>query len=281
MITLPKSFEAAGFLSPDRARMGPGKFKGVMIGIDSPSDYGKSEFALSCPGPGLGIMLDRSFDGCLDNPHPPASRQSDWAFKVIKVPTATQSNDAKFYQTYWMEFYKEYLAALAMPEARSVLLDGDSDSWELQRLASFGKLTQVPPLMYTDVNAARRAMYNRAWDSRKIFIATNKVKGEYKDVFDAQGNPVMTAGGAPKREPTGEVERQGFADQDYLFQIQLRCLRKDPAKGKPYRYGIRIMKCKPNQELIGEELWDSDCNFQGLVSLVYPSVPMEVWGYRP
>lgn len=280
-MNLPASFIKLGFQDPATLKRG----RRLLIGTDGPSDSGKSEFALSAPGPGLAICLDRGIDGVLDNPKPPATRRDGWAFKVIAVPTATQAKQPE-YLDYWRSFYDVYKSALDNPDCRSVLVDGDSDSWELQRLAEFGKLTQIPPMMYTSVNAARRAMYNRAWDSKKIVIATNKIKKEYETIRNDDGTPNLKDG-KEQREWTGDWERQGFPDQDYLFHIQLRHLYrpgKDIVVGpktikRPGEFGIRIMKCKASSDLIGVELWGDDCNFAGLVQVVYPQVPLEEWGF--
>jgi len=263
-----------------------GQFRRLMIGTDGLSETGKTEFILSCPGAGKLVCLDRGIDGVAENPAPPAQRQLDWGYKVVQVPLATQMSSGADYLPYWKAFYAEWKAALDDPAIRTVGLDGDSDSWELQRLAEFGRLTQIPPILYTTVNAARRAMYARAYDSGKIIICTNKLKREYKPVLDANGNPKIGGDGKEIREATGDYERQGFPDQDYLFSVQLRHMYRSPrmntvtGKMMPGEFGIAIQKCKVNRELVGEELWGDSCNFQGLVSLLYPNVPLEAWGYR-
>jgi hypothetical protein len=278
-MALPTSFARDGFQPLS-------KLKGLhrlMIGTDGFSNTGKTEFALSAPGPGMAIFLDRGCDSVIDNPHPPESRQSNWAFKVISVPLATQATQASYLE-YWRSFYKEFKAACDNPDCRTILLDGDSDSWELQRLAEFGKLTQIPPIMYTNVNAARRAMIARAWDTGKIIIATNKIKDEYKTVVDAEGNPVLKDG-KESREKSGEYVRQGFADQDYLWQIQIRHLYQAPRinavtkKQMPQQWGLRIMKCKVDTSLQGVELWGKDACFAGLVQTIYPHIPLKDWGF--
>lgn len=301
--SLPASFLSSGFVSPEDAcrvvtKTGK-KLRRLMIGTDGPADSGKTEFAISAPGPGILLALDRGFDGVLDNPTPPASRRNDYGFKVVKVPLASQMtqgkgeatkggnfNEDKFdgYLDYWRSFYKDFKAACDNPDCRTVIIDGDSDSWELQKLAEFGKLTQIPPILYTNVNAARRAMYARAYDTGKIIIATNKIKDEYVDDVDDKGNVKLDDKGNKKRIKSGEMERQGFPDQNYLFMIQLRHMYKAPwvtPKGKeiPGQFGIRIMKCKSNQELVGSELWGDDCNFRGLVEHVFPNVDLTEWGF--
>lgn len=270
--SLPPSFNLAGFASAAQVT----RVRRLMIGTDGPSDSGKSEFAMSAPGPGMHLCLDRNIDGALNNPTPPAARSPNFAFAIVKVPMATQLGSKEAYLEYWKAFFKYYIAACDNPDCRTIVIDGDSDSWELQRLAEFGKLTKIPPLMYTSVNSARRAMYARAYDSGKIVIATNKVKREYATQYDpVTGVPKMSDVGNEIREWTGGYERQGFADQDYLWNIQLR----HHYNKEKQIWGITILKCKSNKSLEGMVLEGDDCNFAGLVQTVYPDVPLKEWGF--
>lgn len=278
-MTLPASLLKAGYgpLTSLRAK----KLRRLLIGTEGLSDTGKTEFLLSAPGPGAVVVLDRGVDAIADNPKPPPTRREDFGFKVISIPTATQGSTPDFYREYWTAFLKEYLEILKNPDVRTIGIDGDSDSWELQRLAEHGKTHGVwPQTKFTDPYAARRAMVNRAWDSGKIVIATNKVKGAWKDILDKDGNQVLTDNGEPKREPSGEWKSQGFPDVDYLWQIRIshhHRVRTTKA-GPVHEWGLKILKCKANMELVGEELWGSDCTFEGLVSLCYPQIELSEWG---
>lgn len=286
---LPPSFTRDGFVSltnavPRRKTPSGRVLKHLLVGIDGESDTGKSEFCLSAPGPGLAVMVDRNFDAMLDNPTPPLSRRPDFGVKVIKFPLQTTVQQAVFLE-YFNMFRDWFYKALDNPDATTVIIDGDSDSWELQRLAAFGKLANVwPQTKYSDVYTVRRAMIARAWDSGKIVLATNKLKDEYETVLDADGNPVKD-GDQDKRQKTGRKERQGFPDTNYLWQIQIRTLYKPPTfntvlkRNTPGRWGLSIIKCKANTTLVGTELWDGDCNFKGLVQTCYPNIPLEDWGF--
>lgn len=258
---LPASFARDGFFPIEKNKP---KYKRLLIGSDGLPNTGKSEFALSAPGPGIMLCLDRGHEAMLDNPNPPPTRHyDDFAFKIIEVPLATQAAQP-VYLEYWRKFYDNFKAALNNPDARTVILDGDSDSWELQRLAEFGKLTQVPPILYANVNAARRAMIARAFDSGKIVISTNKLKDKYESKMSADGKEVRIKGEG--------YDRQGFPDHEYLYQVQIRHLFAD---GK---FGLRILRCKADTSLQGMELWGGDCNFESLVQVVYPNVPLSEWG---
>lgn len=270
-MALPQSFAAQGF--------GPlvkPKFKRLMIGTDGLSGTGKTEFILSAPGPGIVICLDRGFEAMKDNPHPPPTRRQDYAFKVIQAPLNSQAL-IETYREYWRSFYGDYTKALSIPECRTVGVDGDSDSWELQRLAEWGKLAGVgKSLVYAGVNAARRAMYARAWDSGKIVIATNKSSRHYKPIMKPDGTYLLGSDGKPEREWDGKsFERQGFGDQDYLWHIQLTHLYN----AEKQEWGIRLNKAKADPSVEGLELWGADCNFASLVQVVYPQIPLSEWGY--
>lgn len=227
-----------------------------------------------------------------DNPTPPSTRRDDFGMKVIKAPASSQFATAQEYVPYWMDGLKATLQAVDNPDALTVGIDGDNVSWDLQRLAEHGKLTGVfPQTKYTDVYAARRALYFRLWDSGKIIIATNMMRNEFRKVLDADGNVVMDAAtGEPKKEPTGEKVAAGFPDQEYLWQIRIRHLyeKPEPPKwnpilkrnlgGKPGRWGLRITRAKANPALEGQELWGAMATFEGLVSTVYPHIDPAEWG---
>jgi hypothetical protein len=271
---MPYSFSRDGFITAKAITDVPR----LLVGIDGESDTGKTEFAMSAPGPGLGICLDRGIDGALNNPTPPPTRRDNWQFKMIQAPLPTQAVQREYVQ-YYTEFYKWYKIALENGDARSVLIDGDSDSWELQRLAEFGKTVQIPPIMYTNVDAARRAMYAKAWDSEKIVIFTNKVKPEYVDDLDQLGNVIMGNDGKPKQKKSGNLVRQGFRDQSYLFHVQLRTLYNPATEEKEQEWGVQVTKFKTNRNLVGITLWGAECNLQTLLEMLYPDKPLQFWGY--
>ena len=242
--------------------------------MEGPRDTGKTEFSLSAPGPGVVLCLDRGFDAVLDNAEPPPTRRDDFGFKVIKVPKLTSATQDEFKQ-YWVDYRKSLYAALDNTDARTIVMDGDSDSWELQRLAAFGKLAQVPPHLYSEANAARRALYARCYDSRKIVIGTSKVKKEYVDKVDDRGKPVIGESGRPEQIWTGDYERQGFRDQTYVWNVELRTLYNEEKQ----RHGVRVLACKANMAMRGMEFWGDECNFESVMAALYPNVEREEWGF--
>lgn len=287
---IPQSITKVGYL-PLMQSVRPSKFRRLMIGIDGGPGTGKTEFGLSAPGTIMGVFNDPGIDNVTNNPTPPATRCPDVAVKFIPPPiynadpktkmTPVQQNE---FIEYWRAYREEMYVAAAHPDSRTVLSDSDSDSWQIQKLAEYGKVLQVMPNQYATANNSRKAYYLRLFNSSKIIICTNKIKRTYETKLDANGVAEKDGVGADKREWTGEYERQGFADQDYLFHIQLTALYKPGhynevlKKELPQQWGIRINLCKANRGLEGEELWGSDCTFAGLVGTVYPHIDAKEWG---
>ncbi len=292
-MALPLSFAKDGFVAPGNVRnkikLKNGHFlKPLLIGTEGMTDTGKTEFALSVPGIIQMISVDRNFQGVFDNPRPPAARNQNVAIKVHQVPMAMTAKIPD-YQKYYALVRDSFYGALEHPESQVVFMDGDSDFWELHILAHFGKTTSIyPQTRYAAPYAEKRAQIARAWDSGKIVICSNKVKDAYETVRKADGTPEKDPiNGEDLRRKTGEKERQGFKDQDYLWDMQLRHMFQ-PAAIKtignrtvevPAQWGIKITKCKHDMSKVGEELWADECNFKGLVSLVYPEVPLGRWGF--
>jgi hypothetical protein len=290
---LPLSLAKAGFGDPRQARakykLKNGQLlKPLLIGSEGMTDTGKTEFALSIPGIIQMLSVDRNFQGVFDNPNPPAARNPNVAVKVFHVP---MSGTAKIpdYQKYYAEVRDSFYGALENPDSQVVFTDGDSDFWELHILAHFGKTTSIyPATRYTAPYAEKRAQIARAWDSGKIVICSNKVKDAYETVYKPDGTPEKDPiSGDDLRRKTGGKERQGFKDQDYLWDMQISHMFKEKhtrvVGGKtievPMQWGLKITKCKHNMSFIGEELWGDDCNFKGLVQLVYPEIPLSRWGF--
>ena len=291
---IPNSIAAAGFTDPQhtprsRIKLKNGQIlKPLLIGTEGMTDTGKTEFALSTPGFIQMICVDRNFSGVFDNPHPPESRNPNVALKVIAVPMAGQAKIPE-YQEYHKNIRESFYTALAEPNSQVVMMDGDSDWWDIHILAHFGKNTQIyPATRYAAPNSEKKAIIARAWDSGKIVYCTNKVTDEYDIVLDDKGQPKKDGvTGEVLRERTGRKRRQGYKEQDYLYDLQL-CHLYQPAGIRkmgtktfevPASWGIRILKCKHNMSIIGAELWGEECCFRGLVELCYPDVPLERWGF--
>jgi hypothetical protein len=253
------------------------------IGIYGQPSGGKTELALTAPGVILGITIDRGYLGLMLNPNPPATRSKSVVWKVINPPLAGTAAVPE-YVSYWAKIRDEAYSAVKRPEIRTVLCDGDSDSWEVQRLAEFGQLSQVPSYKYTAVNAARKAYYTRLTDSGKFLIFTTKMTKEYVTVYGPDGQPQMKDG-KPVRQWSGKWEARGFDDIEYHLQLNIYCFLADATYDKDGNllsgrdYTARIMYCKSNRSLEGMDFNGADCTLPTILREVYPHISLKEWGY--
>lgn len=284
---LPRSFLDAGFVPPEQARTRGTKYRGLMIRSEGRSDTGKTEFVLSCPGPGVIIACDRGFDATFDNQQPPPARRKDFGIRILQMPTATDFGSAADYVPYYRNFYVALEQGLSIPEARTLCVDGDNFTWNLQKLAEWGKITGVyPQVKYFEPTEARMSLYWKMWNTGKVIVTTNWVKDEWHNVLNPDGTPKLSKDGEAIREKTGGSVSMGFPNQNYLWDVCIQHLFKAAMvrkiAGREIRigpqWGLRITKCKANPNMIGEELWGDECNFRGLVQKVYPHIAPEAWG---
>jgi hypothetical protein len=224
-----------------------------------------------------------------DNPTPPPTRNPNLALKVIPVPVNGQTGQTE-YKEYFIQTKDAWYKALSNQDSTVAILDGESDYYELHTLGMYGKLTGIfPQVNYTILYTQKRAQLARASDSGKIVVYTSKVKEEYETVYDDKGQPVVDPDN-PKdflRRKTGQVQRAGFRDLEYLTDIGLLTMFRPARLQKmgnrmvevPASFGVRICKCKHNVPLVGTELWADKCNFRSLVELAYPRVDPANWGF--
>ncbi len=273
-MALPTSFKSLGAVTVDEARirrkLPRGTRPGVLIKNYGPTQTGKTEFALSCPSPGILIAVDKQADAVWDNPNPPESRQPEWGFIDYEMPVPGQSED---FVAAWRKYRDLLYECVKNKDAMTVCVDGDSETWDLQLLADHGKVTQIMPIARTGTNASRRALISRLYFSGKVVICTHRVKPEYETVYMPDGTPKKDSKGNDVREKTGRTEVAGFNDDNYLWHFVLEHFRTKAGK-----FAVKIIKCKANTQIEGMDLVGDECNFTSLVTVAYPDTPLKAWG---
>lgn len=267
------------------------KFRRLAIASQGGDNTGKTEFILSMPGPGLGVCVDNGDEGCLANPEPPETRRDDFMMLPYILLRNQGATNQEEYKTCWKDYRTFVYDLIKNPDALSLAVDGGSESYELIKLAVHGRVERVPQMSYSESDAQYKNFMNKIYAAGKNFILTHKMKAEYVDKLDPFGKPVLKDG-VPEKVKSGEYTRQGHRDHEYLFHVQIEHLfrpaadgvfKVGPNKGKTFHtemdWGIKILRCKMSRGVEGQELWGSDCSFQGLVKLIYPNVPLSEWGY--
>jgi len=204
---------------------------------------GKSHFALTAPDPIFFINIDIGAEGVLDKFQ--AEGKKIYLYDV-RVPK-TASKD--YYVPVW-ENLKKVFEKVCQVGAGTVVVDTASEIWEIARLAKFGKLTQVMPQHYTEVNNEFRELLRLSFDSSMNVIFVHKMKAKY--INNAR---------------TNEYELSGFGDMEYNSQVNITVHREDTDEGT--EFSAFIKDCRHNPNVNGEWLKGEMCDFNFLLSLIH------------
>ena len=187
----------------------------------------------------------------------------------------------------WKQYTDDFQEALKI--AKTIVWDTGSESWELLRLARFGKLMEIPPQMYGGVNSEYREMIRAAQYAGINLIILSKMKEKWGETVSASGRI--------NRGPTGEWEPQGFSHIGYevtfegeVFQSSCTC----KGKGKPHPgeclagvcectspcgadnlFHLKVLKCTQNPSLLYEDI--PEPTFPLIASLIYPDSDESDW----
>ena len=214
----------------------------LIVAVDGVEKHGKTHFSLTAPGPIAVINLDVGHEGVVgkfcDNKH---IEVSDY----LVDPRAEEVD----YGALWERLKNDYYTALEDKTFRTIVFDTATEVWDLLRLARFGKLTQIMPHKYTEVNTEYREMMRTAYSNDKNLVLLHKVKDEW--VNDAS---------------TGRKIRAGFKDTGYLVQANVLAYR-DAANNN--QFTIRVNDCRQNAFLKDFELAGEAATFPNLAATIF------------
>jgi len=170
------------------------------------------------------------------------------------------------------QFQTEYAQVLSSGSVRSVIWDTATEIWEQIRLASFGRLTNIMPHHYVQVNNSFRGMIRAAFDSDVNLIMVHRLKDEWINVPDPKT-------GGEKGKRTGKKERAGFSDIGFACQVMVQTLFDNSNGAAPF--SMKILKCTQNPTLTGQvysQLGDLRMNsFPILACDVFPGSALSEW----
>lgn len=210
--------------------------KRIVIAVDGLDKHGKTRFALTAPKPLVYLDFDIGKEGVLEKaPNASAIITSDpFIFLPSEITFDIDNEEARSKKVMdaadpqLTRFRSTYLDCLRKPvlkkpggrllKARTLVIDTGSEAWQLLRLCYLGKLTQVRPHHYVEVNGLMRDLVRAAFESDVNVIWLHKLKAEWKDNAEGKGRK------------TGTLERDGFDAMAYLVQANLLCYRVPAAQ---------------------------------------------------
>src|SRR5258706_1242055 len=132
----------------------------AILNIEALEKNGKTRLCLTAPRPIAYFRVgDRKIDFLLDELGMKRGTdilEGDYHYRPPITVSAsggdlvnTIANEAR---PIWKRFENDFLLTLKDKQIRTIVIDNAGAMYELRRLAKFGKLEQVPPIMYMQVN---------------------------------------------------------------------------------------------------------------------------------
>lgn len=206
---------------------------------------GKTHLALTAPGPIIFFDIDIGTEGVVNKFQ--AEGKKIFVYSV-RVPKGAAKD---VYESMWSGLVSRLAVAYSLNKG-TVVVDTGSEEYELARLAHFGKLTQVMPHHYVEVNAEWREMMRLAYDSSMNTIYIHKMKPKWVN-----------------NQRTSEYELSGFGEMGYLSQVNLITYREDNSDGGAPDFSVLVQDCRQNPNVNGRVLRGPMCNFDFLLALVH------------
>jgi len=222
---------------------------------------GKTHHALTAPGP-IGIMdMDRGLEGVVEKF---ASQKDIYVRDLRSMPARSQAD----HEARWEMFKADYKGLLKEPPIRSIVWDTDTEAWEMARLAFFGKLAQVKPHHYAEINREFRGLVDMAFDSNKNLILICKYKKQYV------GKP---GGNRDEAHWNGKHEEAGFGDLPCMVQVNLRTrVTVDPDTGQ-HTPSVAVVNCRQNMAANGEVFEGDFASFSWVAASIIEGTSPEDW----
>ena len=147
----------------------PPKYR-MIVAVDGMEKSGKTNFALTAPGPIAYQSLDIGTEGVIEKfQHQKPIHLAQYRFLTEKddSPEITMKKALPVWETFLTDFRQVMIPRLKAGTIKTGVWDTGSEIWELQRLARFGKLQQVLPHHYTALNLEYQNLL------REVFLDTH------------------------------------------------------------------------------------------------------------
>lgn len=243
----------------------------LVLSLDGPPDSGKTHFMMTAPRPLKISNIDFGIEGVREN-----MEEAGWDFTDVsledfsleKAPL-TSSHAIDRARNVVARFKTGYMEGMKEKRRTTFGIDTCSEFWQLFRLAALGKLEQVPPMRYVQVNRVFRDLLNQVLMTHHSLVLIHRTKDKYETKVTESGQEVSS-------KVNGETERDGFKEIDGIVQVVLNTQRRTTKKGAA-QYGFTVGKCRQRPSLTRQEYWGDMATFQALALDVFPDSKPKDW----
>jgi hypothetical protein len=233
----------------------------LILNIQGPEKTGKDHMALTFSGGPIYVhSFDQGLEGVVQKFQ--ATREIYVAEYELTIQPgeATDKEVGEAANIVWEQFVSNYRDSLASTRDEGlVMVDTATEAWELLRLASFGKLTQVLPHHYSKPNAEFRDLVRESYDASNM-VLLSKMKDEWENYLDSKGQE--------KSRRTGNKKAMTMNDVPFLVQSNVQTFSEEIDGGGTSFYAT-ILDNRLNPDLRGLTI---DNDFNVLLDLTFAAL---------
>ena len=220
----------------------------------------KTSFWLEAPGPIVVMSFDKGLEGVVDRVLRDNPSKQIYVKEYEWLPTTETSQEDAI--TLRDEFTEDFEHAIQ--NARTVLIDKETDLWELFRYAEFGAPNDAPR-NYPALNQRYRRLVNmpKALDVNVGFVEGMK---------DEWGSKVNKKTGAQGAAATGNRIRAGFGELDGLVHL---ILHHHGVGQNDWAFTVGKVRGPNGVQVAGETL--TNLTFPEFAMTVFPDSSPEDW----
>ncbi len=233
----------------------------LIVRIGGREKQGKSTWSLTAPVPIAYHDLNNRSEHVLDR----FVGRGVYKYTYDKLLASEQAEWA--YQ--WNQFKKDFMEAVGHPEIRTIVIDSETDLWELRRLAEFGRNPAMPE-KYGALNKDIRNIYDTVIGTDKNLVVISEMKKRYiKKIVKVKGYERELG------DWDGTYETAGWSNTGAKVEVNLEvCF--DP---KEKIFSTSVINCGVNAMLAGRVYEGAESNFPFLAAEVFPDTSPDYWGY--
>lgn len=228
--------------------------RSTVLNVVGDSGTGRTTFALTAPGPILLLHASEKIDG-IYQPFVAAGKRIDLhdftgSFRGAPAQIAKQA------QSHWQDLVDTWYDAYNW--ARTIIVDTETEAWELLRLSHFGDLKPQPSKQGQLV----WGVVNSDWKSPIRHARSKHNKSHANLILISQTDDEYKASSGSFREATGNTVRKGQKNVFSMSDVVVR------TRNDGNDYWCEVEKCWMNADMLGETFEGELSDFPTVMTMI-------------
>lgn len=224
----------------------------LIIRIGGHEKNGRTTFGLTAPGPLAFFNLNNRAEHVLDKF---VKEKEIWEYRYnLRIAV-----NKEHWKEQWDKFQDNFYSAVSHPDIRSLVIDTETDVWEIRRLAEFGRESNIPT-KYVPLNKDMRNIFEAINESDKNLVVISEMKKQYSSYIDHNGKEIATWDGKT-------YAMAGWNNVGYKVQVNLEAGFNMVDK-KP-EFTATVINCGLDPSLTNYTYAGDECNFTTLAKDIF------------